>query len=142
MHPIIKNSLAVIIGWLLGSAVNMGLIMTGQQVWPIKGIDPNNIEELATVMPTLGAHHFVFPLLAHALGTLVGAIATYLIAANHKMKFALSIGLLFLIGGIMVNWMLPGPTWFTVTDIGLAYLPMAWLGGKLVERFVNPSYNL
>lgn len=142
MHPTIKNSLAVVIGWLLGSAVNMGLIMTGQQVWPIKGIDPNNIEELATVMPTLGAHHFVFPLLAHALGTLVGAIATYLIAANHKMKFALSIGLLFLIGGIMVNWMLPGPTWFTVTDIGLAYLPMAWLGGKLVERFVNPSYNL
>lgn len=142
MHPTIKNSLAVVIGWLLGSAVNMGLIMTGQQVWPIKGIDPNNIEELATVMPTLGAHHFVFPLLAHALGTLVGAIATYLIAANHKMKFALSIGVLFLIGGIMVNWMLPGPTWFTVTDIGLAYLPMAWLGGKLVERFVNPSYNL
>ena len=50
------------------------------------------------------------------------------------MKFSLAIGGLFLIGGIIVNFMLPGPTWFAVLDILVAYIPMAWIGGKIAER--------
>lgn len=134
MNPIAKNVLAVIAGWFGGSIINMGLIQIGNNVMPIEGIDPNDMEALAAVMPTLGAEHFIFPLLAHALGTLVGGAIAYMIAANNKMKFSLGIGVLFLLGGIMVNYMLPGPTWFTITDIVIAYLPMAWLGGKIGEK--------
>jgi len=79
--------------------------------------------------------YFIFPFLAHALGTLVGAIIAGSIAVNHKMKFSLAIGVLFLIGGIMVNYMLPGPTWFAAIDILLAYIPMAWLGGKIALKY-------
>ena len=50
------------------------------------------------------------------------------------MKFSLGIGVLFLIGGITVNYMLPGPIWFAIVDIVLAYIPMAWIGGKIVAR--------
>jgi hypothetical protein len=50
------------------------------------------------------------------------------------MKFALGIGVLFLLGGIMVNTMLPAPTGFIASDLLLAYLPMAWLGGKIAAR--------
>ena len=85
-------------------------------------------------MPGLGAENFIFPFLAHALGTLVGAAIAAWIAVNHKMKFALGIGIFFLIGGIYINYMLPGPTWFAVTDSLLAYIPMAWLGGKIGMR--------
>lgn len=109
MNPIIKNILAVIAGWLVGSGVNMGLIQIGHKLFPIKGIDPSNMNALAEVMPTLGFEYFIFPFLAHALGTLVGAAIAFYIAANHKMKFAFGIGVLFLLGGIMVNFMLPGP---------------------------------
>ncbi|MEM6347953.1 MAG: hypothetical protein AAF927_28950 [Bacteroidota bacterium] len=134
MHPILKNILAVIAGWFGGSLVNMGLVQMGHSVFPLAGVDPNDMEAMAAAMPTMGAEHFVFPFLAHALGTLVGAAIAYLIAANHKMKFALGIGGLFLLGGIAVNFRLPGPTWFTALDILLAYIPMAWLGGKIGER--------
>ncbi len=134
MNATIKNILAVIAGWMGGSAINLGFIQIGHTLFPIEGIDPNNMEAYAAVMPTLEFKHFVFPFLAHALGTLVGAGIAALIAANHKMKFALSIGFLFLLGGIAVNFMLPGPMWFTLTDVLLAYLPMAWIGGKLVTR--------
>jgi len=139
MNPIIKNILAVIIGWLVGSAVNMGLIQIGHTLIPIEGVDTNDMEALAAVMPTLGFEYFIFPFLAHALGTLVGAVIAGWIAASHKMKFSLGIGGLFLIGGIMVNFMLPGPTWFAVIDIVLAYIPMAWIGGKIANNISSSN---
>lgn len=134
MNPIFKNILAVISGWIGGSVINMGLIRTGHKLIPIEGIDPNDMDALAAVMPTLEFEYFVFPFLAHALGTLVGATIAGWIAASHKMKFSLAIGGLFLLGGIMVNYMLPGPTWFAATDILIAYIPMAWIGGKIVLK--------
>ena len=51
------------------------------------------------------------------------------------MKFSMAIGGLFLVGGMMINFMLPGPTWFAVVDILLAYIPMAWIGGKLAQKY-------
>ena len=134
MNTRIKNILAVVAGWLGGSVINMGLIQIGQKLIPLKGIDPNDMKALAAAIPTLEYDYFIFPFLAHALGTLVGAIIAGLLATSHKMKFSLGIGGLFLLGGIMVNYMLPGPTWFTVADIFIAYIPMAWIGGKISRK--------
>ena len=137
MINIIKNILAVISGWLGGSAINMGLIQIGHKLFPIEGIDPKDMDALAEVMPTLGFEYFIFPFLAHALGALVGASIAGFIAASHKMKFSLGIGGLFLLGGIMVNYMLPGPFWFAIIDILFAYIPMAWIGGKMAEKMLS-----
>jgi len=137
MSPIFKNISAVVLGWIGGSFINMGLVRTGHSFFPISGVDPNDMNALAEVMPTLGYEYFIFPFLAHALGTFVGAIIASMIAANNKMKFALSIGGLFMLGGIIVNYMLPGPTWFAFADIVLAYIPMAWLGGKIGTRLAQ-----
>lgn len=134
MNPIVKNILAVIVGWFGGSIFNMGLIITGHSIFPIDGIDPNDRKAFAEVLPTLDFEYFIFPFLAHALGTLVGAAIAYKIAASHKMKMAMIIGVLFLIGGIVVNYILPGPTWFAIADILVAYIPMAWIGTKIAER--------
>ena len=134
MNPIIKNILAVVAGWIGGSIINMGLIQTGHMLIPMEGVDINDMDALAAVMPTLSFEYFIFPFLAHALGTLVGAVIAGLIAANNKMKFSLVIGGLFLLGGIIVNYMLPGPIWFAFTDIIIAYIPMAWLGGDIALR--------
>ena len=134
MNPIIKNILALVTGWIGGSIINMGLIKAGHRLFPIEGVDPNDMEALAAVMPTLGAEYFIFPFLGHAVGTLVGAVIAAWIAATYKMKFAMGIGLLFLLGGVMINYILPGPTWFAVVDIALAYIPMAWIGGKIALK--------
>ena len=134
MKTIVRNILAIIIGWFIGSAVNMGLIEAGHALIPIEGLDPNDMKALAKVMPTLSAKFFIFPFLAHALGTLIGAIVAGWIAASHKMKFSLVIGALFLLGGIAMSFMLPAPIWFIACDIILAYIPMAFIGGKIVKK--------
>ena len=135
MNPILKNILAVIMGWLGGSIVNIVLIELGHKVFPIAGVDLNDMDSFAALMPKLDPIYFVFPFLAHALGTIVGALLAGRIAISHKMKFSMAIGGLFLVGGMMINFMLPGPTWFAVVDILLAYIPMAWIGGKLAQKY-------
>jgi len=138
MNSIAKNILAVILGLIVGSVVNMGIIMiSGSIISPPEGADVTTMEGLKASIHLFQPKHFLFPFLAHALGTLVGAIITALIAASHKMNFALTIGLFFLIGGIINTFMLPAPTWFIVIDLMLAYIPMAWLGWKMTQMLKN-----
>lgn len=132
MNPIVRNILAVVVGALVGGALNMAIINNGGMlIPPPEGLIPGDMESLKEHMPNFGPEQFVVPFLAHALGTLVGAWLAALIAATHKMKFALSIGVWFLLGGIAVSFMLPAPIWFSAVDILLAYLPMGYLGWKL-----------
>ena len=135
MNPIIKNILAVLTGIVLGSVVNMGIIMiSGSIIPPPNGADVTTMEGLKLSMHLFQPRHFILPFLAHAFGTFSGAIVIALIAANNKMKFALLIGIFFLIGGLTNLFMLPSPIWFAFIDLAGAYIPMGWLGGKLVLR--------
>src|SRR5215212_52478 len=128
----IRNILAVIAGIVVGSIVNMGLISLGHAVIPLPpGADVSSMESLAVAMPQFGLEQFIFPFLAHAGGTLVGALIATLIAASHKMKIALGLGVLFLFGGVAAVILLPAPLWYDVIDLLFAYIPMAWIGAKL-----------
>ncbi len=137
MNPTIRHVLAVIAGLILGSIANMSLIMVSGEVISLPaGVDVTNVESLRDSMHLFEPRHFVFPFLAHALGTAVGAFVASALAVSHKMKFALGIGAFFLVGGIINAFMLPSPTWFAVLDLVGAYIPMGWLGGKLAaSRF-------
>lgn len=134
MNPILKNVLAVVAGWIAGSFINMGLVQLGHKLMPVAGLDPNDLESMASIFPTLEPKYFLFPFLAHALGTFIGAIIAARLAANNKMKMGLIVGVIFLLGGIMANYLIPSPTWFTAADILLAYIPMAWLGGSIGSK--------
>ena len=135
MNPIIKNILAVLTGGIIGSVVNMGIIMiSGSVIPPPGGADVTTMEGLQASMHLFEPKHFLMPFLAHALGTFAGALVAALIAANHKMLFALVIGVFFLAGGIGNVLLLPSPLWFTIVDLVGAYFPMAWFAGKLVAK--------
>ncbi len=135
MNPIIKNILAVIAGLVLGNTVNMGLIMISGSIIPLPyGADNTTMEGLAASMHLFEPKHFIFPFLAHALGTFTGAFLTFIIAANHKMRLALVIALFFLAGGIYMVFILPSPLWFNALDVIAAYFPMAILAAILAEK--------
>jgi len=130
-----KNVLAVIAGIIIGSVVNMGLIMvSGVVIPPPAGVDVSNMESLKASMHLFEPRHFIFPLLAHALGTLVGALVAATLATRHKMRFALGTGAFFMAGGIANTFMLPAPVGFIFLDLAGAYFPMAWIGGKIAIR--------
>ena len=132
MNPIVRNILAVVAGLFLGGVVNMGMVTISDSIIPLpEGADVTTPEGLKASIHLFEPRHFIMPFLAHALGTFVGALVASLIAANRKMLFAIVIGLFNLTGGIVAVTMIPAPMWFNVTDLVLAYIPMAFLAGKL-----------
>ena len=135
MKATLKNILAVFVGMMLGSVVNMGIIMiSGKIIPPPPGTDLTTMEGLKASMHLFTPINFLMPFLAHALGTLFGAYIAALMSVNHALRLALIIGLIFMIGGIMNVKMLPSPLWFSMTDIIGAYLPMGYLGYKLAGK--------
>ena len=134
MNRTVLNVVAIFGGLILGSAVNMGLISLGAELIPSpEGADTSSMEALAQAMSLFEPKHFLFPFLAHALGTLAGAMFAAKIAATHKLISAMVIGVAFLAGGIIMVLSLPSPLWFNALDLIAAYLPMAYIGYKLLR---------
>lgn len=135
MNPILRNILAIVLGLVLGSLINGALIsISGHVIPPPEGVDVTTEEGLKAGMHLFKPINFLFPFLAHALGTLVGAFIAAKIAANRKLLFAMIIGFAFFIGGVMMIFMLPSPIWFSIVDATLAYFPMAYLGYLLAKK--------
>jgi hypothetical protein len=129
-----RNIAAIILGIALGSIFNGLLIsISGKIIPPPEGVDLYTMEGLKSGIHLFEPKHFLFPFLAHALGTFVGAIVAVLFAVSHKFKYALTIGILFLLAGIINAAMLPAPIWFNIVDLFGAYIPMALLAYKLTS---------
>ncbi|MGB3591924.1 MAG: hypothetical protein WBA16_09610 [Nonlabens sp.] len=123
-----RNILAVLLGFIAGAIVNSSIVTLGNSLYPVEGLDGNDFDALAIAIRDYEPIQFLFPFLAHAIGTFVGALITALIAASHGRLLAIVIGILFLFGGITMVVLVGGPLWFIMLDLVLAYLPMAYLG--------------
>ncbi len=132
MKSVHKNILAVIAGIIVGMIVNMGLIILGSGIVPPPaGVDVSSAESIAASIHLFELQHFIFPFLAHALGTLAGAVLAAKLAATKRSTMAMIVGIFFLLGGIANTFMIPAPVWFITLDLIVAYIPMGWLGGRL-----------
>lgn len=132
---IIRNIIVVILGLVIGSFINMKIIMYGSSVvtYP-SGVDPTNAESLKAGMHLLKLKHFMIPFAAHALGVLAAAFIAARFSASKHFILAMIVGCVFLMGGIYMVSILPAPIWFCALDVIVAYIPMAYLGWKLSGR--------
>ncbi len=136
MNPLVRSIASVMLGLVAGSSVNMGLVVAGHMIVPpAPGFDASTIETLAATAHLLQPQHFLFPFLAHALGTFVGAGLAVAISDGRRLRPAMIVGAFFMVGGGLNVAMLPAPMWFNVLDLLLAYLPMAWLAWRIVNTF-------
>lgn len=134
MKSVLRLVLAVALGLVVGSIVNMALItVSGYVIPPPPGADMTTAGGIREALPRLQPMHFLFPFLAHALGTLTGAYIAARIGAERKLMSALIVAAFFFAGGIMASRMVPAPTWFVALDLVGAYLPFGWLGYLLAR---------
>lgn len=133
MPPILRNIIAIIAGIVFGSLVNGAIIMvSGNIIAPPAGVDLTTEEGLKAGMYLMEPKHFIFPFLAHAIGTFVGAYIAARIATK-KIILAMVIGAVFLTGGIWMIVIVPSPVWFTIVDLAGAYLPVAYFAGRIAK---------
>lgn len=136
MNPILRNVLAVIAGLAAAMFINGGLIQAGHAlIPPPEGFDPNQPETFSLLTPA----NLLAAFFAHAMGSFLGALVAALIAASRKMRFAIAIGVVHMIGGIMMVFMVPSPVWFIILDLSLGYIAMALLAGNIALRFTGKN---
>ena len=125
MKQTLKNIAIVILGIIVGMIVNIGLIILGGTIFaPSENFEPMNAMNW-------DFKYFIFPFLAHSIGTLSGALIVSKLSKKSSIILPLIVGLYFLLGGIYMITILPAPMWFVLLDVILGYIPMALLGWKI-----------
>ncbi len=128
MKQTLKNIAIVILGIIVGMIVNIGLIILGGTIFP----PSENFEPMNAM--NWDFKYFIFPFLAHSIGTLSGALIVSKLSNKSSIILPLIVGLYFLLGGIYMITILPAPMWFVLLDVILGYIPMALLGWKLANE--------
>ena len=123
MKKILKNIGIVILGIIIGMIVNMVLIMLGGMIF----VPSDNFEAMNAM--NWDPKYFMFPFLAHSIGTFSGAF--FVSKFSSSIVIPIIVGLYFLGGGIYMATILPAPTWFILLDIILCYIPMALLAWRI-----------
>ena len=125
MKIILKNIGIIVLGIIVGMIINMGLIILGGII-----IAPSdNFKPMDALNWDL--KYFIFPFLAHALGTFSGAFIVSKLSKKTNIAMSLIVGFYFLSGGVYMATILPAPIWFVLLDITVGYIPMALLGWKI-----------
>tara|TARA_B100000401_G_C52298616_1_gene481570 strand:- start:87 stop:470 length:384 start_codon:yes stop_codon:yes gene_type:complete len=125
MKQVLKNIAIVILGIIIGMIINIGLIILGGIIFPpSESFEPMNAINW-------DYKYFIFPFLAHSIGTLSGAFIVSKLSKRFSIILPLIVGFYFLSGGIYMITILPAPTWFILLDVILGYIPMALLGWKI-----------
>lgn len=127
MQKVLLNVLILIIGIIVGMLVNAAFIKLGTLLIPLpEGVDSMNAENWKY-------SYFIFPFLAHAIGTFSGAFFVAKLARSHQFILAQIIGVFFLAAGIFMVFIIPAPLWFVIADLGLAYITMSMLAAKIAR---------
>jgi hypothetical protein len=93
--------------------------------------EPDNLTAYRTYLARLPSGAFVLVLCGHALGSIAAGAVSTLMARRTAVWPALVAGALLLVGGALTVIELPHPAWFVGLDLA-CYLPLAWLGARLV----------
>ena len=128
MRQILKNIGIIILGIIIGMIINIGLIIIGGMIFPpFENFEPMNAINW-------DFKYFIFPFLAHSIGTLSGAFVASKLSRNYHIIIPGIVGLYFLSGGIYMVTILPAPIWFICLDLIICYIPMCLLGWSLNKK--------
>ncbi len=136
-----RKTLAIFLGLVVGSIVNMAFITVSHTVFPLPdGVDPNDMESFrahveANGLPT-GA--LLIVLAAHAGGSLASGWVCGLIVKRVWLPAGFALGALWTCGGIYMLTMIPSPMWFAVADL-LLYVPAALVGVIVGGKMTSPQ---
>ncbi len=131
-----RNIIIFVLALFMGMGVNMGMLFVGSWLLPLpEGLNTSSREALKAALPLLRTQDFIFPFLAHAMGTFTSAFVVTAWASDKQLRYSLVYGGLFFLGGLATIVGMPSPIWFSILDLTLAYFPMAWIGHKMAAKF-------
>jgi len=126
----VRKILAVLGGLFSGVIMITIVEKLGHYLFPRpSGINDNEMEALKQYVETAPVMALLFVILGYALGALIAGFVATKIAGDHKKTYAVICGVIFLLQGIYMMYILPTPIWFWV--LGIAVWGLVLVGFKL-----------
>lgn len=126
--------MAVIMGVIAGFVVTSIGEMISHAVYPSpEGFDYNDKQAIAAYIETLPVGAFIILMLGWALASFAGGAVASKLSKSKWYVWSLLTGTILMAGAIMNFINIPHPIWMSVVAVVL-YLPMAFLGGKLMRK--------
>ena len=136
MHPVARNILAVIAGFVVASVVMLVFEgANGHLLFPELGRAAAGVtdrEQLRELMAGAPVAALLVVLLGWAVGSLAGGWIAARIAAASAPRAVTVLGVLLTLAGVANNLMIPPPAWFWLSL--LVFIPFTRLGGRLAGR--------
>ena len=129
LNRILAIVVGLIAGWLI---VALGDIVNHKLYPPPAGLDPSDKEALSAFVSSLPAIAFVVMIAGWAISAFTGGLVTGKITKGKWQVYSLITGGILLLASIGNMILIPHPIWVTGITIAM-YLPLAYLGGKLVN---------
>lgn len=135
MPTFVRNILVLFLGLAVGYYVNTGILMLSPILTPPpEGMDTTNAASIKEHLHLIGPKYYIIPFIADALGTLIGAWLVASFTTTNKIKWAIAVGVFFMVVGITNLVSMRSPMWFTIVNMSVAFLPMALLGYQLRRK--------
>lgn len=132
MSPRLRSILATASGIVIGVVVISAVEAVANNMYPLpSGVDPKDLEALRAVILTMPDGAFLMIMLGHMLGALAAGVVSMLIAKD-TFRPTLVCGGMFMAFGIINLGALPHPGFMWLELLG--YIPLAYLGAKLVRK--------
>jgi hypothetical protein len=132
-----RNIFALITGLIAVSIVIAVIESISLRIYPPKyNYEFRNKEALRQLMKNTPKGALILKLLAHAAGTFVGGLITFITATKKKTETAIFIGFIVLLMGITNLYMIPHPYWFIIADV-VIYIPSAYTGALFAEKLLS-----
>jgi hypothetical protein len=126
----LQYTLAVVVGLVLGMAVNMMFVMLNLIFFPMPdGLSMQDPEGFSAWAATLPDSAFILPMVAHLAQAFVGGWLAARLGASNPMVLAMIVGVLSLVGGIVNALSMEIPTWMWLEMP--FYLVLAWAAGNI-----------
>ena len=131
MHSLLRSVFAIIVAVLAAAIIAFSINVIGHYIIPPpEAIDTNDFESIKNNFHLFQWQHFIFPLLAHAVGTFVASYLISSLVAKHKMWFALALGIIFTLASLSLSWRIGHFNWIGIVEIA-QYIPISILGFKV-----------
>lgn len=134
MKDILRSILAFLLAIVVAYLITTTIIIFGHEIIPVpEGMNTNDFESIKSNFHLFKTKHFIFPLLAHAVGTFISAFIVSHFAVNHKFKYAVGIGFFFTLASLILTIRIGHFNWIGLLEIG-HYIPVSILAYKIWER--------
>lgn len=80
---------------------------------------------------------FVALLVSGGISTILGGIVTAIVVKQAKTAYAILLGFILYLMGLLDSWITPGhPMWYNIIILFILF-PFSWMSGKIVDYIFN-----